>query len=591
MTLVSNAGTGDPVFDYSSRDYAAIYGDLVSRIPVYLPEWTSRSQSDFGLVMLQMYSYVGDILNYYLDRLAGEAFIQTATQPDSIINLAAMLDYQPTLATGSTATLLISLSPAVTSPVTIPAGTAFSTQASPTTPAIQFITTAALTIAAPGTLTGTVNAVQGTIHTGEAVGTSDGSINQSFALKYNPVSAGVTTSDPDLTVYVDLGDGNGASAWSYTTSIIDYQSNDKVYTTYVDANSIMYITFGDNVNGYVPPIGSPITATYRTTVGYTGNVGSGTIVQPVGAVTGLASVTNQAVANGGADAESLASIQSAAPAALKALNRGVTISDVQTLAMQVPGVLWAAAIESTYQLVNLYICPFGGGNLVLPVSGSPTAGTLAYTALGYVQPKMMANTTVKIMSPSYAPVLITANVAVYANYNQTTVTNNVQTALSSLLAVSNSLNTNNTGFGFRVALGLVYSTVLAVDGVNWANISTLTRTSLTTITTLSPTGSLFVSPLPEQVSTNDPIAFVDPTTGNVLGNAVAASSANVGATTLSVTSGSGYTYTPPSGGYPVGTIIRNLVVNDVVTLAYEIPVATAAPLIIAIPDTFSSPTI
>jgi hypothetical protein len=392
-------------------------------------------------------------------------------------------------------------------------------------------------------------------------------------------------------VYVDLGDGNGPSAWSYATSIIDHRANDKVFTTYVDANSVMYITFGDNVNGYVPPIGSPITATYRTTVGYAGNVGSGTITQPVGSVTGLVSVTNQNVANGGADAESLASIQSAAPAALKALNRGVTISDVQTLAMQVPGVLWAAAIESTYQLVNLYICPFGGGNLALPTSGPPTAGTLAYSTLEYVQPKMMANTTVTIMSPSYAPVLITANVAVYANYNQSTVLADVQTALSNLLAVSNGLNTNNTGFGFRVALGLVYSTVLAVDGVNWANISTLTRTSLTTITSASSTGSLSVSPLPEQVSTNDPIAFVDPATGNVIGNAVASGAANVGATTLSVTSGNGYTYTPPTGGYPVGTIVRNLTVDDVVTLAYEIPVAAVPPVVIAIPDTFSSPTI
>ena len=81
----------NPVFDYSSRDYASVYADLQARKSVYLPEWTSTSQSDFGNVLLQMYAYVADLISYYVDRLAGEAFIQTATQPSSVLNLAAML--------------------------------------------------------------------------------------------------------------------------------------------------------------------------------------------------------------------------------------------------------------------------------------------------------------------------------------------------------------------------------------------------------------------------------------------------------------------------------------------------------------------
>src|ERR1700679_2338667 len=106
MTFISNSGSAltpaTPVIDYSSRDYASIFADLVARIPIYLPEWTSDSISDFGMVMLQMFAYVGDIIGYYEDRLAGEAFIQTATQAVSILNLASMLDYQPTLSVGAT---------------------------------------------------------------------------------------------------------------------------------------------------------------------------------------------------------------------------------------------------------------------------------------------------------------------------------------------------------------------------------------------------------------------------------------------------------------------------------------------------------
>ncbi len=76
MTFISNTGSSalSPqavVIDYSSRDYVSIFNDLSTRIPNYLPEWTSTSMSDFGMVLLQMFAYVGDIIGYYEDRLSG----------------------------------------------------------------------------------------------------------------------------------------------------------------------------------------------------------------------------------------------------------------------------------------------------------------------------------------------------------------------------------------------------------------------------------------------------------------------------------------------------------------------------------------
>jgi len=84
-----------PPIDYTSRDYTSIISDLLTLIPSYLPEWTDRSPGDFGIVLLELFAYVGDILNYYSDRIANEAFIATAQQRQSILNLAALLDYTP----------------------------------------------------------------------------------------------------------------------------------------------------------------------------------------------------------------------------------------------------------------------------------------------------------------------------------------------------------------------------------------------------------------------------------------------------------------------------------------------------------------
>jgi uncharacterized phage protein gp47/JayE len=555
MTFVSDSGTGNPVFDYSSRDYTSVYTDLVQRIPVYLPEWTSTSSSDFGQVLLQMFAYVADLLAYYEDRIAGEAFIQTATQAVSILNLAAMLDYQPTLSNGSTVQLAITINSNVIGPLTIPAGTQFSTQGSATTSAIVFLTTASLTIAgansASPSTTGFVEAVQGQQITSEAVATANGVVNQTYALRQNPVSAN------SFTVYVDLG--NGPTAWTYEQTLINSGPYDQVYTTTVDANGVFYIIFGDGVNGYVPTLGSPITASYQINVGSNGNVGAGTIIVPVTPIIGLSSVTNPLAASGGTAAESLSSIQTNAPASLKTLNRAVTVTDMETLAIQVPGVQWASAEQQTYQLVNLYIAPFGGG--------SPSTALITQVQ-NYVDPLSMANTTITIYSPTYVPINVTATVVVYDNYSDSATSSSIQAALANLLQLS------ATGFGFRVSLGLIYQTILAQTGVNYAIVTVLQRGVLATLTSALSSGTAYttlnVSQLPQAVSPGDSIV-INP--GGASSQVFTASSgAAAGATQIGVSS------LTANANYAIGTSVQdvagaNTPVTDAVMLDNEIPIA------------------
>lgn len=499
MTFISDTGVGsqNPVFDYSSRDYNSVLNDLIARIPVYLPEWTSQSTNDFGIVLLSMYAYVVDNLGYYLDRLAGEAFIQTATQPTSVYNIAAMLDYTPTLSVGATTELQITLSPTYPIAVTIPEGTVFQTVPSQGQAGIPFVTTSALTIppvnqATPGSGIGSVVAVQGVQITSEAVATSNGFVNQAYPLLNSPVTANSLTLDVDL--------GQGPQAWTYVQTLLNSGPSDQVYTNFVDPNGIFYVVFGDGVNGLVPPLGSPITATYQINVGALGNVGAGTITQIVSALVGVASVTNTAGAAGGTYAESISSIQQKAPASLRTLNRAVTTEDFAVLAQQVSGVEWASAAQSTYQLVNLYIAPFGGG--------APTS-ILLNAVDAFVDPLAMANTTVSIFGPTYVPINITVNVVAFANFANSVVQQNVITALTNLLQQV------NTGFGFLVHLGLVYEAILAVQGVNYCDVTGLQRQMLTSLTTplfsSSVYSTLSVSELPSTVNIGDQLVISNPT--------------------------------------------------------------------------------
>ena len=117
-----------PQVDYTSRDYAAIRDDLIALIPSLLPEWTTTDASDFGITLIELFAYMGDMLNYYIDRSANEGFINTATQRSSVLSIAKMLNYSPSTGTPATATLTFQNSTA--SIITVPAGTKVATTTS-----------------------------------------------------------------------------------------------------------------------------------------------------------------------------------------------------------------------------------------------------------------------------------------------------------------------------------------------------------------------------------------------------------------------------------------------------------------------------
>ena len=582
MTFVQNPGSLNPVFDYSSRDYGSILIDLLARQQVYLPEWTSQSNNDFGIVLLQEFAYACDILHYYMDRLAAEAFIQTATQPQSILNLAALIGYTPYLSTGASTTLTITVSQTLGSyPVVIPAGTQFATIGTSTQTPIIFTTTAAVSIsnntssAQPVAYVNTVAAMQGVQYTSEAVATSNGAINQAYQLQNSPVTGNT------FIVYVDLG--LGPQPWTYASTLVGAGPFDLVFTNFVDANQNFYIVFGDGVNGYVPPLGSPITCTYQTNDGSTGNVGANTITvyyaPPPGdsIVMGVTAVTNINAASGGAAQESIQSIQSQAPASLATNNRAITVNDLNTLAKNIAGVVWASANQETYQLINLFIAPNGGGRL------TTTQIAALQTNLDAV---VMANTTLTILSPTYVDVDISAQVVAFANYSNQATQQLVISALNNLLALG------NTGFGFRVSLGLVYETILQVPGVNYAtvepisgattlvptpnvNCSGLTREVLCSLTSALTNGqtytSLSVGQIPQNIAANDSIVINNGTTTQtvVASTAVAGSSAQFTIPVYSFVANANYPAATTSLGYTTVTDIS--VLEDAVFFSNEIP--------------------
>lgn len=84
------------VLDYTNRDYKAIRAQLVGLARGYMPEWTTVGETgDFGTLLLELFAYTGDVLNYYIDRMVSEAFLGTAVRRQSVLYIADMLGYSP----------------------------------------------------------------------------------------------------------------------------------------------------------------------------------------------------------------------------------------------------------------------------------------------------------------------------------------------------------------------------------------------------------------------------------------------------------------------------------------------------------------
>lgn len=435
-----------PDIDYTSKDFAGFRQFLIERKKDLLPEWSSEAPGDFGIVLIELFSYMGDILSFYGDRTAAEAYLSTATQRRSILAIAEMLDYTVTSRVPATVVLQFS----VNSDMEVPAGTQVRTSSRDAMMAnddpVVFEVIEATDVTAPS---GSVQAREGLTISEETVAVSDGAVDQTYSLFQFPVIEG--------SIHIFVDEGGGDVEWTRFTHLIDAANVSEAFEVEIDENDVASIRFGDNVNGRVPTAGSTIRATYRIGGGERGNVGPGTITELVAPAAGITEVTNSAAATGGSDAESNDQIRTNAPRSLTALNRAVTLKDYASLAIQVPGIDKARATNVDTD-VTVFLAPAGGGT---------ANSALKDQVAAYLDERKMINHTVTLDDPTYVDMTITVSVEVLPNYSRSAVARSVENAVNRILSFS------NVDFAYRVSLSKIYDAVQSVAGVDYADITEL----------------------------------------------------------------------------------------------------------------------
>lgn len=455
--------------DYLSKDYEGFRGALLDFAASKMPEWQSRSEGDFGVTMVELMAYMGDVLSYYGDRIQAESYLDTASQRVSLLQIAQLLGYIPSNGVAATGTVTFETANPGKA-VVVPAGTQVTTDFMESIDgSLIYETDDAVTVPENGG-TATVGVTHGVTKTMVLLGVSDGLPGQQFRIPESPVLQGT------VRLFVDSDtDGQGnpvAVEWSATDYLVDVDANDPAFTTFNDAYGATWVQLGDGINGVIPGIGLNVYATYRVGGGQIGNIAAQQITGFVSSnVNGVSISLDSAGApvssamTGGADPESNEQIRANAPRVFRAQDRAVTLQDFKDVALGVPGVLRANAVAGTYTSVTLYVC---GPNGMAPNDDLITAVSTA------VQAKALAGTSVTVAAPTFVAVNVGATgnavaVQVYDRYKQSKVAMDVQAAIQNLLSFA------NVDFGVRLTVSDFYAAIMSVPGVQYVSIPMVAR--------------------------------------------------------------------------------------------------------------------
>jgi hypothetical protein len=474
-----------PTIDYTNKDFQSLRRAMLELARFRLPEWTDQSPSDLGVLLVDLFAYMGDVVLYYQDRIANEVFPATSSERRSVLNLLRLVGYEltPPLAAAAELTLIFKPPPAGGSPaVTVPRGAQFKS-VPPNGGSPQMfeyldadldidLTSDQVQARADGNLVYTgLPVLQSTAQPTTVIGSSTGEPNQMFPVPGTPVILS--------TLVVEINEGSNWVGWDRKESLLYNVGTDgsvslsspesRDYYVQFDENDVCWVLFGDGMYGRRPPVGTNnIRATYRLGGGAAGNAPAGSITRPVTAIPLLDSMTNPLPAAGGADHESLDHAVRFGPQAFRSTLRAVTLNDYVALAQKAGGVAKVKAASPNWNVIELYVAPEGD-------SLRPVPEDLRRRLIAYFEDKRMAGTFVEILNATGVPIDMSMDLVHDKRFRPDAVRQAAEAAIRDLLAF------RNVDFGQPLYLSDVYGKVEAVPGVAAVTVTRFRREDSPTV--------------------------------------------------------------------------------------------------------------
>lgn len=376
---------------YLDRSYEQVKNSVISRLVKNTPELTDHSESNVLIIIVSLFAGIAEMINYYIDNMAQEAFLGTARKYSSVVKLAHLIDYRVKARWYPSVDLLFTsqvggVITATTAPIFIPQKTEVSDVNGNV---FRTLRDATIPVGQSGVY---IPAAQYEENANQTLGTSNGSANQAFLL-------------PNDYVHNSARVVINSSQWNLYTSFGQMISTTQGAIVDIDEQGNAYLIFGDGVNGAIPTNGDNIIVSYWTTLGSRANSQPNTINKLVSIVPVPLNYTlvvnNNDYAVGGTDFESIEDIRNRAPRHIRSLDRAVSYQDFIDVALQVPGVGSAEVLWCCGKFIDLYTVPNTRG-----------ASTIALidTVQQYIDCRKMVGTLVSVKASGISKIYIKGKV-------------------------------------------------------------------------------------------------------------------------------------------------------------------------------------
>ena len=463
--------------DYTQYDWQSLLNQITNILKNY-NSWSDAYVSSTGTALLELYSYIANMILYSIERTAEECYISTAQRYSSLVNMSAILNYTPKRNVSATGYALFTLGSSKLYDIVIPKYTSLSTLGG------YFYVTNQDYIISPSQLTASISVIQGKAVTMPTY-ISAGGINQEILL----TSTKIENSNINVVINNII--------WSPVSSFVNSINNSTDYRVIQNLDGTLTIRFGDNVNGKAPDNGNNIVVTYIESDGLAGCVYSSgnlttindSIVDVQGTTITDMTVTNSSAILGGDDAETIEDIRYNAPRVFATGDRFVTKYDGVAIIGDYPSVA-SVNVWGENEIVGATIANFNVAYISMILQDWTLPNTDFKTTLSeYLYTKAPLTIKFTYTDPSIVSAYPVVSIYVKKGYSLTTVADAVQTELENQF----SLGTNSM-IGTNIRFAKVISAIQAVDGVSYCYLTLDVYQLLTYVTGTTYTGTLPLLP-------------------------------------------------------------------------------------------------
>lgn len=339
--------------NFAATDFLTLRQGMIDYVKAVYPlDYNYISESDFGMMLIELVAYMGHVLSYKADYLSYENFLRTARTRKSVKNLLDLIGIRLKGPISSAANAKITLDETFTIPeedkLVIEAPSRVINITSPEDGAP--LTYTLYKVAANGDID--VENSEGNInlYENEKVGNEftnlvllegsfireDGAFSNTESIKSIKLSQSPVV-EGSVLVYINGDDETTAGRYKQVESVFFASGpDDKVFQIATDSSYAATILFPDSNVGKSPNITDSYTIFYRVGGGTRGNIRKESLNSRIscslGGETKTATIENTSAGTGGANAETISHAKRYGPKLYRSLNRLVTLDDYDAFA-------------------------------------------------------------------------------------------------------------------------------------------------------------------------------------------------------------------------------------------------------------------